>query len=71
MQIDCRDSNTELDGVCRKNVLFWNAIQKYGWDNFQHEIIASGLTSEEAGHMEQLLIKELNLANKDYGYNQS
>lgn len=55
----------------RKNVHFWNAIQKYGWDNFQHEIIASGLTSEEAGHMEQLLIKELNLANKDYGYNQS
>ena len=55
----------------RTNAHLTNAIKKYGWDNFQHEVIASGLTSEEAGHMEQLLIRELDLTNPDKGYNQS
>lgn len=48
---------------------FRYAIEKYGWDNFYHEIIASGLTEEEACNFEKLLIKELNLTNKDFGYN--
>ena len=37
-------------GYCKKDSksLFWNAICKYGWDNFEHIIIEDGLTSEEA-----------------------
>lgn len=53
----------------RSNSHFCNAIRKYGWKNFKHEIIASGLTSEEAGHMEQLLIEKLDLTNPEKGYN--
>lgn len=48
---------------------FWNAIQKYGWDNFDHEVIASHLTKEEADKFEQLLIEKLNTMNNRYGYN--
>ena len=37
-------------------VVFWKAIQKYGWNNFIHEIVAEGLTEEEAKQMEVKLI---------------
>lgn len=48
---------------------FWNAIQKYGWDNFEHEIVASNLTKEEADNFEILLIKELKTYDNNFGYN--
>lgn len=48
---------------------FAYAILKYGWDNFDHEIIASNLTKEEADNFEKLLIKELNTKDPKYGYN--
>ena len=55
----------------RKNERLWNAIQKYRWENFRHEIIASGLTQEEAGNMERLLIEKFNLMDPNNGYNMS
>lgn len=48
---------------------FYHAIQKYGWDNFEHEIIASNLTKEEADEMEAALIIELDTRNHEKGYN--
>lgn len=38
--------------------IFKLAIQKYGWDNFEHVIIETGLTKEEANKLEISLIKE-------------
>ena len=48
---------------------FWSAIQKYGWNNFEHEVITSGLTKQEADDLEMLLIRKLNTTNADFGYN--
>lgn len=48
---------------------FYKAIQKYGWDNFEHEVIASNLTQEEANHFEELLIEKFETINPDKGYN--
>jgi group I intron endonuclease len=53
----------------KDNQYFWKAIQKYGWDGFEHEIIASNLTKEEADNFERLLIKELDTINQSKGYN--
>ena len=48
---------------------FARAILKYGWDNFEHEIVASNLTKEEADNFEKLLIEKLGTMNPKFGYN--
>lgn len=48
---------------------FWNAIQKYGWDLFEHEIIKDNLTKEEACALEIKLISEYKTQDKEFGYN--
>ena len=53
----------------RRNPYFWSAIQKYGWDNFEHEIIASNLTLEEANDMEEYYIALFDTMNQENGYN--
>lgn len=48
---------------------FYSTIQKYGWDNFEHNILFINLTKEEACCKEQKLIKQFNSMNREYGYN--
>jgi hypothetical protein len=49
--------------------LFYNAIKKYGWDNFTHKVVFKNLTKEEAAEKEKELIKKYNSNNSLYGYN--
>ena len=48
---------------------FYSAIQKYGWDNFDHIILYDNLTQDEASDIEKELIKKYNSSNPLYGYN--
>lgn len=48
---------------------FYNAIQKYGWDNFEHIILYTNLSQDEANKIEQQLIKQYKSQNDQYGYN--
>lgn len=48
---------------------FYKAIQKYGWDNFEHEVLFSHLSQKEAKTLEQKLIQEYNTINPLFGYN--
>lgn len=53
----------------QKQEYFYNAIQKYGWDNIDHKILFSGLTKEEAEQKEVELIAKYQSNNREYGYN--
>ena len=54
-----------------RNEHFTNAINKYGWENFQHIVLFDNLTKEEACLLEQMYIALYDTANKKYGYNNS
>lgn len=58
-------------GGYARNTYFWRAIQKYGWDNFSHDILFDGLTEEEAKEKEIELIREYDSANPLHGYNKT
>lgn len=51
------------------NSYFTRAIKKYGWVNFAHEIVADGLTEDEAKLLEIDLIKQYRSNERKYGYN--
>lgn len=46
-----------------------SAIDKYGWENIQHIIVAKDLTVEEAAEMEKQLISEYRSNDPQHGYN--
>ena len=48
---------------------FWHAIQKYGWENFEHQILETNLTEEEACKREIELIEKYHTTDKQFGYN--
>lgn len=53
----------------RESPRFFNAIQKYGWNNFEHIIVRQGLSLDEANTLEESLIKEFNTTSSENGYN--
>lgn len=48
---------------------FYNAILKYGWNNFEHIILYTNLTLEEANQKEQELIEQYKSCEDEFGYN--
>lgn len=58
-----------LSGQGYKTQYFKRAIDKYGWDNFEHEILFENIQKEEAKEIEIELILKYKTKNKNLGYN--
>lgn len=53
----------------RNNDFFYRAIQKYGWNGFEHLVIQDGLSKKEAESLEIKLINDYDTTNPSKGYN--
>ena len=53
----------------KDNEYFTSAIEKYGWQNFKHEIIENDLDEESACEKEKMYISKYKSMDKRYGYN--
>jgi hypothetical protein len=60
------------DGSGYINSKFYdNGISQFGWDGFEHILLNNDLDEDTAQQLEARLIKELNLTDEQYGYNES
>lgn len=50
-------------------IYFDNAIKKYGWENFSHEILESGLTRSQAIKAERKYVKQFQANDNRFGFN--
>jgi len=55
----------------KDNTYLKNAIDKYGWDNFEHIVLFKNKTKKEAEELESLFIKIFLSNDRDFGYNLS
>lgn len=56
-------------GGYKRHHLFYEDIIKYGWQNFNHQIIAQNLNKDQAFQMQIMLIEQMNTTDERYGYN--
>lgn len=52
-----------------RNKHFTDAINRYGWDAFDHRVLYTDLTKEEACRIEQEMIQKYGTQDKTKGYN--
>lgn len=52
-----------------QSAYFYNAILKYGWDSFTHEILYTELTKQQAEQIEIFLIGQYKSNQREFGYN--
>lgn len=58
------------NGEGYKHQPFYEAIQKYGWNNFEHIILEQGLTKEQATRRERFYIKCFNSFKNGYNFSE-
>ena len=61
---------SQTNGVgYRGSTAFWNAIQKYGWDNFEYEVLEENIKCEDIDERENYWINYYHSSTDENGYN--
>jgi hypothetical protein len=58
-----------MRGKGYKGQLVGRAIDKYGWDNIEHDVLYYDLTKQQADEIEKELIKQYRSNDERFGYN--
>lgn len=53
------------------NLPFYKDIRKYGWKNFKHTILETGISTADIGKIEQYYIDLYDTLNPEKGYNRA
>lgn len=53
----------------KTSIRFWNAINKYGWENFDHIVLKSNIEEIEAKELEKFYIALFRTMDDRFGYN--
>ena len=59
------------NGYGYRGQVFYSAIEKYGWEEFSHEILFTNLSKKEAEEKEIYLISKWKTSDVKYGYNRA
>lgn len=51
------------------NKEFWEDIQKFGWNNFDHEILETGLSKDAVSEREEYFVNLYHSNDSEFGYN--
>ena len=70
-QTCCSAQERWRGGSGYKQQFFYEAIEEFGWDNFEHIIVAENLTMAEAQELEKELIAKYNSNDPEFGYNKT
>lgn len=67
--ITCNIKKRWQTSAYKGSTVFYNALKKYGWDGFDHVVVQTGLSCDDAKSLEITMIAKYKSNQREFGYN--